>query len=77
MKIIDIQKFPTSITFNTSHSIPNGIHESLFRSYHILNRVLEEIQAGTGTDTILEIVEMMRANPLDVDNDTILSNGKE
>jgi len=55
MMLEEIRELPT---------LSNNIHESVFRSYHILNKVLELIERGDSKETILEIVEDLRKNEL-------------
>jgi len=37
-----------------------NIHESCFKSYHILNKVLEMIERGDSKKTIFEFVEHLK-----------------
>lgn len=46
----EIQNMPTSI---------DKIHESCYRSYHILVKVLEMVNRGDSKETITEVVEML------------------
>jgi hypothetical protein len=55
----DIQKMPTSI---------DKIHESCFRSYHILRQVLVMVDRGDSKETIFEVANMLRENPVEVNN---------
>jgi hypothetical protein len=55
----DIQKMPTSI---------DKVHESCFRSYHILIHVLKMVYRGDSSETIFEVANMLRENPLEVNN---------
>jgi hypothetical protein len=52
--ITEILKFPTLIDNN---------HESLYRSYHILNLVLKMIERGDSKETIFETVEFIKESP--------------
>ena len=47
MNILDIAKIPT---------VRNNVHESLYRSYHALDKVKELLEAGTPGHVILEII---------------------
>jgi hypothetical protein len=44
----------------------NNIHESVFRSYHILYKVLELIERGDSKETILEIVNYLIKKDFDL-----------
>jgi hypothetical protein len=55
----DIQKMPTSI---------DKIHESCFRSYNILRQVLVMVERGDSSETIFEVANMLRENPVEVNN---------
>jgi len=56
MKLQGIKELPNTI---------NNIHESCFRSYHILSQVLEMIERGDSKETISEIVEYLRIKDVD------------
>ncbi len=47
----EIAKFPTVIDNN---------HESLYRSYQILNQVLNMLERGDSQETILEVVRYLQ-----------------
>ena len=51
-----IKKQPTSI---------EKVHESCYRSFHILNNVLGMIERGDSKETIFEVVEHLRADPIE------------
>jgi hypothetical protein len=55
----DIQKMPTSI---------DKIHESCFRSYHILRQVLVMAERGDSSETIFQVANLLRENPVEVNN---------
>lgn len=40
--------------------VKEHIHESTYRSYHILNMVLEMIERGDSKETIVEVVNFLR-----------------
>lgn len=40
--------------------INENIHESIFQSYHILDKVLQMIDRGDSKETIFEVVEFLR-----------------
>jgi hypothetical protein len=49
--ISDIQNLPTVVDNN---------HESLYRSYHILNHVLKMVKRGDKAESIIEMAELMK-----------------
>lgn len=51
-----IQKMPTKL---------ENIHESVFRSYHILDHVLKMIEREDSKETIFEVVEFLKCYPVD------------
>lgn len=38
-------------------------HESIFRSYHILNKVIEMIDRGDSKETIFEVIDFLHGSP--------------
>lgn len=52
----EIQKMPTCVS---------AIHESCYRSYHILDQVLNMVKRGDSKETIFEVVEFLREYPLE------------
>lgn len=62
--LIKIQSIPTTI---------DNVHESAFRSYHILNQVLKMVDRNDSRDSIFEVVELLKSNPIDTEL-TILIN---
>lgn len=58
MTLIEIQKMPTTI---------EKIHESVYRSYHILEYVLNMVERGDSKDSIFEVVEFLREYPIDTE----------
>ncbi len=56
MGIIEISKMAT--TFDPPH-IPGDVHESIFRSYHILDAVKRFLIHGVPNNIILELIEEM------------------
>lgn len=60
MKLSEIRELPTTID-----SGPNGhrVHESTLRGYHILNKVVEHLAAGSNPLAVLEIIDDLRSAP--------------
>jgi len=56
MTIQEIKQVPTSI---------DKIHESCFRSYHILNKVFEMLRREDSLETIEELVEYLNKTPIE------------
>lgn len=54
MELKEIQKLPTSI---------DKIHESCFRSYHVLQQVLIMVGRGDSIQTIVEVYELLTSAP--------------
>ena len=52
----EIQIIPTVI---------DKVHESCFRSYHILNHVLKMVERGDSKETIFEVVELLRESEIE------------
>ena len=42
-------------------TVVNNTHESVYRSYHILAKVLEMIERGDSKETIFEFVEFAKS----------------
>lgn len=42
-----------------------NIHESIFQSYHILDKVLQMVDRGDSKETIFEVVELLRSRKED------------
>ena len=63
MRVIEIAKMPTSITKPLMKELASGsctgIHESMLRSWHILERVKDYLRKDTPADVILELIEVM------------------
>ena len=60
MKILDIQKMPTTIT-----EIPKGttgVHESCMRAYHILRKAQELLALGTPSGVVLDLITEMETD---------------
>lgn len=53
MELHEIQKMPTTT---------NKIHESCFKSTHILKHVLKMVERGDSRQTIFEVVDLLLAN---------------
>ena len=58
MRIIDIAKMPTVITKVSG----NGMHESLLRSFQILEKTKELLVKGTPTKVVLMLIEEMETS---------------
>jgi hypothetical protein len=58
MKLNDIQRRPTTI---------DGIHESRFRSYAVLEYVLKMVERGDSKETIIEISSFLKGYNLNVE----------
>ena len=56
MKLKEISKMPTSI---------DDVHESMYRSYQLLEYVLMMIEAGDSFGTIHDLVEFIRSMPVE------------
>lgn len=41
------------------NEIRNGVHESVFKSYHVLQHVETMLKRGDSTETILELIEFV------------------
>lgn len=54
MNILNIVNEPTTV---------NDIHESVYRSYHILNLVEDLLGRGVPSDVILELLRELREAP--------------
>tara|TARA_R110000868_G_C10933446_1_gene766537 strand:+ start:2674 stop:2841 length:168 start_codon:yes stop_codon:yes gene_type:complete len=54
MNIENIKQLPTT------YEGENRIHESIFKSYHILEFVMKLIERGADKETIKEIVEYLK-----------------
>lgn len=61
MRLRDLEQFPTVL--NTETVAPQRIHESVFRCWHILNRVDELLEAGTPGPVLLDLLREMRELP--------------
>lgn len=64
MKLIEIQRTPTTL---------NNLHESSFRSYHILEQVLKMVEREDSKETIFEVVELLKQHP--VETETLTRKG--
>lgn len=51
------------IGFPTTH---NNVHESVYRSYHILEYVLLMVERGDSRETIYEMAELLRSKELTI-----------
>lgn len=58
LKLKDIQRQPTTL---------EKVHESCYRSYHILEQVLQMVERVDSKETIFEVVDMLREYPLDTE----------
>lgn len=61
MSMKEIKTMPTCV---------NNIHESVYRSYHILNKVLEMVNRGDSQETINEVVESLKYVEISVEKTT-------
>ena len=52
-----------------------NIHESCFRSYSILDKVLEMVKRGDSKESIFEVVEFLNEYPIETMLTTTTSNG--
>ena len=66
MKIHEIKKMPT--LFKLSDTATGGIHQSLFRSYHLLDKVVDWLQKGVCPEVVLEMIEDIET-PYDKENE--------
>lgn len=57
MTISEIRMMPTCIVGDTG----SGAHESVLRSYQILEKVCEYLRRGVPADVVLELVREMNA----------------
>ena len=64
MTLSEIQLMPTVI---------DNTHESCFRSYQILDKVIELISRGDSKQTILDIIEHLRTMPENHKEKTVLN----
>jgi hypothetical protein len=61
IKIDEIRKMPVKIDpeYPVKGSVGWEIHESLFRSYHILEKVKDLLMKDVDSETIIELIELM------------------
>ena len=50
MKLVEIKEMPTVV---------DNSHESLFKSYHVLDKVKKMLERGDSKETILEVIEFL------------------
>lgn len=50
-------------------TVIDGNHESLYRAYHVLDKVKEWLRLRTNQDVILELVEHLEAKTNDTQHD--------
>lgn len=62
MTLKEIQRMPTSL---------DKKHESLLKSYHILDYVLKMVERGDSKETILEMVSFLREYPIETESVSI------
>jgi hypothetical protein len=64
--IVEISKMPCSVTADEMTQYLKegcrGVHESLMRSYHIVHKVKELLEAETPPKVVLEIMDLMQRN---------------
>jgi len=63
MNIAQIKQFPTSIDLTGDKEIMNSYHESYFRSYQLLGKVIELLKQDTPQKVILEIIIDIQDSP--------------
>jgi len=56
MTLSEIKEQPTLI---------DNIHESCFRAYHILEQVLTMVERGDTKETIFDVVQLLKINPIE------------
>lgn len=54
-----IQRMPTVI---------DNVHESVYRSYHILETVLEMLRRGDSSETVLDVAEFLNEYPVETES---------
>lgn len=60
MKFAEIKAMPKRMWVSKLREVmegTTGLHESLFRSYHLLQKVKELLRAGVPAELLLEIIE--------------------
>ena len=57
MNLNEILLLPTSI---------DKVHESVYRSYHILDHILVMVERGDSAETIAEVAELLKSRPIEV-----------
>jgi hypothetical protein len=60
MKISEIKECPTVLDLGSNDQ---RFHESIFRSYQILEKVKELLEKGTPGDVVLEIIQYIEECP--------------
>ena len=69
MTIFEIAEMPTSLSREYVLKSPAvGWHESLLRSYHVVQKVRELLQKGTPNEVTLELIETMMTHRSEVKN---------
>ena len=61
MLLSEIRNMPTTV--DLASDVPDKIHESLFRSWHIVAKIEELCEAKTPHSVILELIADMRCAP--------------
>lgn len=56
MTFTEIRKIPTTIDLNKWEHAPGGIHQSVFRSYHIVGKIIEMCEQKVSHEIMLEII---------------------
>lgn len=59
MKCFDIRRMPTTLDM---------VHESVFRSYHVLEKVQELLRQQTPARVILEVIEDLQSEPFETES---------
>jgi len=62
LNLSDIRRQPTTI---------DKVHESCYRSYHILEQVMKMVERGDSKETIFEVKEMLEDDLLDREKTTV------
>jgi hypothetical protein len=62
MKYTAIRMLRTTYDFSEDMSAVK-VHESIFRSYQILEKVKDLLRANTPPDVVMELIEFMETNP--------------
>jgi len=78
MKLNEIRRIPVLSSEFTREAgdIDPKLHESVFRSFHIVEKVVELLKKRTPPEIIIEIIEDLKDAPIpDTDRTGIVNNG--